>query len=383
MSFSLSSEQQMLRDSIDKFLQQNYDFETRRSLASSPLGYSSENWQTFADLGWLSIPFSEESGGYGGSIVDVITVTEAFGKVLATEPYVANLILAGRLLEIIASEDQKQLILPSLIAGETQLALAHSERASAANPAYVGCQLDTDGDGYRINGDKIVVLNGPSADLLLVSARSSGKARDRTGIEIFLVDANSEGITRRDYSTIDGLRAADINFNNVRIPATARLGNPDTNIQALETVIDEAIVAMSAEAVGAMEILNTQTVEYARTRKQFGTPIGKFQSLAFRMVDMFIAQEQSKSMLYMGALSLAEGKAETSQAVSALKVQISKASQLIGEQSVQIHGGMGTTDELAIGHYFKRLLAIDALFGNRDYHLDRYVNTASLSRISG
>ncbi len=368
----LTPEQEMLRDSVEKFLQQSYDFDTRRKLAESEPGFSEQNWQTFADLGWLSVPFAEESGGFGGSMVDVIIISEALGKALVTEPFVASLILGGRLAERLGDETLKGALLPQLMEGGVQLALAHSERHSAGNPACVGCQARQAGDDYLITGDKIMVLNGASADKLLVTARSSGGERDRGGIEVFAVDADSPGITRRGYATVDRMRSADIRFDGVRVPASARLGDPASNIDAIEAVIDEAILAFGAEAIGAMEILTQDTVEYAKTRKQFGQPIGRFQALQFRMVDMWLAHQQSLSALYMAALHQPEGGALAKRSASALKVTVGKASRLVGEQAIQIHAGIGTSDELRVGHYFKRLLCIETLLGSIDYHLDRY-----------
>lgn len=372
MTFALSEEQQMLKDSVDRFVAQDYGFDVRRALAESDLGYSVGNWKTFAELGWLSVPFAEENGGFGGSLRDVATMTEALGRGLVTEPFVPCLVLAGRLVEMLGSADQKQAILPPVIAGETQLALAHVERRAAGNPACVGCTAQADGDGFLISGEKQLVLNGPSADLLLVSARSGGAERDRQGVELFVVDADTDGIRRRDYPTIDGLRAADITFDNVRVDGASRMGNPDTSIDAIETVTDEAIIACCAEAVGIMEVLVRDTVEYARTRKQFGTPIGKFQALQHRMVDMFVAQEQSRALLLQVIGEFQPGGTAARKAASAIKVHVSRSARLIGEQAIQIHGGMGTTDELHIGHYVKRLLALEVLFGDTDYHLDRY-----------
>jgi len=372
MTFALSEEQQMLKDSVDRFVAQDYGFDVRRALAESDLGYSAGNWKTFAELGWLSVPFAEENGGFGGGLRDVATMTEALGRGLVAEPFVPCLVLAGRLMEMLGSAEQRQGILPSVIAGETQLALAHTERRAASNPACVGCTVQADGDGFLISGEKHLVLNGPSADLLLVSARSGGAERDRQGVELFVVDAHADGIYRRDYPTIDGLRAADITFDKVRVTASSRLGDPGTNVDAIEAVIDEAIIACCAEAVGVMEVLVRDTVEYARTRKQFGTPIGKFQALQHRMVDMFVAQEQSRALLLQVIGEFQSGGAAARKAASAIKVHVSRSARLIGEQAIQIHGGMGTTDELHIGHYVKRLLALEALFGDTDYHLDRY-----------
>ena len=363
MTFALSEEQQMLKDSVDRFVAQDYGFDVRRALAESDLGYSAGNWQTFAELGWLSVPFAEENGGFGGNLRDVATMTE---------PFVPCLVLAGRLVEMLGSAEQKQGILPPVIAGETQLALAHVERRAAGNPACVGCTVQADGDGFRISGEKHLVLNGPSADLLLVSARSGGVERDRQGVELFVVDAHADGVRCRDYPTIDGLRAADITFDKVRVDGAARLGDSGTNIDAIEAVIDEAIIACCAEAVGVMEVLVRDTVEYARTRKQFGTPIGKFQALQHRMVDMFVAQEQSRALLLQVIGEFQSGGVAARKAASAIKVHVSRSARLVGEQAIQIHGGMGTTDELHIGHYVKRLLALEVLFGDTDYHLDRY-----------
>ena len=362
----------MLKDSVEKFLHQNYDFDTRRKLANSELGFSQENWKTFADLGWLSIPFAEENQGYGGSMVDVITIAQALGKALVTEPFVANLILGGRIIEMLGGAELKQTLLPQVIAGDLQLALAHSERHSGDNPACVNCEAERSGADYLITGEKIMVLNGASASKLLVTARSMGAERDREGIEVFVVDADSPGISRRGYATVDGMRAADIRFDQLRVTAAARLGDPASNIDAIEAVIDEAIVASAAEAIGAMEVLNHDTVEYAKTRKQFGQPIGKFQALQFRMVDMWLAHQQSLSTLYMAALHQPEGGALAKRSASALKVIVSNASRLVGEQAIQIHAGIGTGDELRVGHYFKRLLCIETLLGGMDYHLDRY-----------
>jgi len=372
MSFELTAEQEMLQESVERFVTQSYDLQTHRRLAESTRGFSDENWKTFAELGWLSVPFAEENEGFGGSMVDIITITRALGGALVTEPFVASLILGGRIVELLGDDARKQALLPPLISGELHLALAHAERHSAGNPACVGCRVERDGEHYILTGDKIMVLNGAAADHLIVTARSSGAERDRAGIEVFVVDADAEGITRRDYPTIGGMHAADIRFDGVRVPAAARMGDPDANLHVLETVIDEAIVAFSAEAVGAMAVLHHDTVEYAKARTQFGRPIARFQALQFRMVDMWLAHQQCVSALHMAAQNQSEGGAVARRSASALKVVVSRASRFIGEQAIQIHAGIGTSDELRVGHYFKRLLCIDALLGSSDYHLDRY-----------
>lgn len=376
MNFDLSEERQMLVDSISKFLQNDYDFEVRRKLAKSELGFSRDNWKTYADLGWLSVPFSADYGGFGGTTIDLMLMHEQFGKAMVVEPLVPTLILGGRLIELLGNAEQKETLLSAVIQGELQLALASNERIARNNPAVVGTTAQQAGDDYVLNGEKVVVLNGHAADKLLVTARTAGAVDARDGISVFLVDANAAGVERTAYPTVDGLRAADIRLNDVKVPASSLLGSAGAAIEALETVLDEATLALCAEAVGAMEVMYKTTVEYGKTRKQFGLPIGKFQALQFRMVDMFIAHEQSKSMIYMAALRALEGREAARKAVSAAKVQIGKASRKVGQEAVQIHGGMGMTDELNVGYYFKRVTAVDALLGNVDYHLARYTQVA-------
>jgi alkylation response protein AidB-like acyl-CoA dehydrogenase len=376
MNFDLSEEQQMLVDSIGKFLKNDYDFEVRRKLAKSELGFSRDNWKTYAELGWLSVPFSADNGGFGGSTVDLMLMHEQFGKAMVVEPLIPTLILGGRLIELLGSAQQKETLLSAVIQGELQLALASNERIARNNPAIVGTTATAAGSDYVLNGEKIVVLNGAAADKLLVTARTSGAVDAADGISVFLVDANAPGIERTGYATVDGLRAADIRFTHVKVSAANLLGTAGAALEAVETVLDEATLALCAEAVGAMDVMYKTTVEYCKTRKQFGTPIGKFQVLQFRMVDMFIAHEQSKSMIYMAALRALEGRDAARKAISAAKVQIGKSSRKVGQEAIQLHGGMGMTDELNVGYYFKRVTAFDALFGNVDFHLERYTQVA-------
>ena len=309
-------------------------------------------------------------------MVDVITLCEPMGKALVTEPVVASLILGGRLVELLGVGEQRKEILSSLVSDNEQLALAHSEYRSGDNPAYVNCSVERDGDDYLISGDKIMVLNGPAADKFLVTARSSGGERDRAGIEVFIVNANaiknSSGSTLRAYATVDGMPAADIHFDALRVSAVDRIGNPATNIDALEIVLDEAVFAFSAEAIGAMEVLIGDTVEYAKSRKQFGTAIGKFQALQFRMVDMWMGHQKSLAALHLAAGQMPAGGADRRRAASALKVVVSETAKFVGENAIQLHGAIGTTDELRVSHYFKRLLCIESLLGSVDFHLDRY-----------
>lgn len=376
MNFDLSEEQQMLVDSIGKFLQNDYAFDVRRKLAKSELGFSRDNWKMYSELGWLSVPFSADNGGFGGSTIDLMLMHEQFGKAMVVEPLVPTLILGGRLIELLGNATQKEALLSAVIQGELQLALASNERVARNNPAIVATTARRDGNDYVINGEKIVVLNGHAADKLLVTARTSGAQDAADGISVFVVDADAAGVERTVYPTVDGLRAADIRFSNVQVPAANLLGDEGAAFTAVETVIDEATLALCAEAVGAMEVMYKTTVEYTKTRKQFGMPIGKFQVLQFRMVDMFIAHEQSKSMIYMAALRALDGREAARKAISAAKVQIGKASRKVGQEAIQLHGGMGMTDELNVGYYFKRVTAFDALFGNVDYHLERYTRVA-------
>lgn len=377
MNFDLSEEQQMLVDSITKFLQNDYDFETRRKLVASEIGYSQQNWKTFAELGWLSVPFAEEHGGFGGNAIDVMLMMEAFGKALVTEPFIPTVILGGRLIELLGNTQQKQELFPAVIQGELQLALAYDERVARGNPACLTLQAKPSADGYVLSGEKVMVLNGHNADKLLVSARTSGSLTDAAGISVFVVDADAVGIEKTSYPTTDGTWAANIVFNDVSVGADQLMGAEEGSaLNALEVVLDEAAVALGAEAVGAMEVLYKTSVEYCKTRKQFGMPIGKFQVLQHRMVEMFMAHELTQSTMYMAGLRNLEGGDVAKKAASAFKVQVGKAGRYIGQQAVQVHGGMGMTDELNVGYYFKRLTAIDALLGNTDYHLARYATVA-------
>ncbi|HET8705969.1 MAG TPA: acyl-CoA dehydrogenase [Pseudomonadales bacterium] len=373
MNFTFSEEQNLLRDSIRKFVQSEYDFEKRRKLANSELGYSKENWSKFAELGWLAVPFSEEDGGFGGGAVDVMIVMEELGKGLVLEPYLANVVLAGSLLSKLATAEQKNHYLTAMISGEMQFALAYSERTARFNLASVDTTAEVAGADYVLNGAKAVVLNGHAADTLIVVARTAGNSQDKRGISLFLVDANAAGVTRTAYATAEGVKVADVQFNNVRVGSNQLLGTAGAAFDALESAVDEAIVALSAEAQGVMETLLYTTVQYTKTRKQFGMPIGAFQVLQHRMVEMFMECEQMRSLLYMATLHQAKGGKEAKIAASAVKAQLGKAARYVGQQAIQLHGGMGMTDELNVGYYFKRLEMMGILFGNTDYHLARYV----------
>ena len=372
MDFSFSDEQKLLSDSVERFIQDEYDFDTRRAIVKSDEGFRRDYWAKFAELGWLALPFSEDDGGLGGSPVDTMIVMEAFGKGLVVEPYLQTVVLGGGFLRAGGTKAQKDAVLPGLIEGRTLLAFAYAEPTSRYNLADIQTKATKDGAGYRISGQKAVVVHGPSADYFVVTARTAGGQRDEKGVTVFLVPAKAAGVSRRDYPTVDGLRASEISFENVSVGADAVIGEVDNGLSLVELVVDEGIAAVVAEAVGAMKKLHDMTLEYLKTRVQFGQPIGRFQVLQHRQVDMFMAYEQSKSMSYMANLKLGEAPAARKKALSAAKVQIGKAGRFVGQQSVQLHGGMGMTDELAVGHYFKRLTMIDTQFGNVDHHLKRF-----------
>lgn len=373
MDFSFSDEQTLLADSVGKFIQNDYNFEQRQQLVRSEAGFSAANWQTFAELGWLGIPFPETDGGFGGSAVDTMILMEQFGRGLVVEPYLASVILAGGALRIAGTPEQKAAWLPGIIDGSKQGALAFAEPQGRFNLADLTTTAAVAEGGYRLNGSKCVVLNGPAADFFVVTARTGGGQRDPDGISLFLLPRDAPGMSRRDYPTVDAFRASEINFDNVVLEAGALLGEPGGGYPLIEQVIDHGILAVGSEAVGCMEVLYKATVEYCRTREQFGQPIGKFQVLQHRMVDMFMEHEQSRSLMYMAAMRMDEGYTdEAKKALSALKVQVGRSGRFVGQNAIQLHGGMGMTDELNVGHYFKRLTMIDTLFGNVDFHLKRF-----------
>ena len=377
MDFSLSEEQIMLQDSVQRFVQNDYSFEERQKTIKEGEGFSREVWQNFAELGWLALPFSEEVGGIGGGPVETMILMEEFGKGLVVEPYLSTILLVGKTLEEAGTAEHKEGLLSEIISGSKLGALAFVEPQARFSLNDCTTTANKTDAGYEINGFKGVVLGGPSADALVVVARTSGEQKDESGLTLFLVDANASGVSRRDYPTVDGLRASEITFENVVVAEADVLGEVDGGLVLLEKVIDYAILAIGAEAVGAMEVLYKTTVEYCKTREQFGQPIGKFQVLQHKMVDMFMEHEQTKSLVYMAALRLDDDYGTMAKkAVSALKVQVGKGGRLVGQGAVQLHGGMGMTDELNVGHYFKRLTTIDALFGNTDHHLKKYIKVA-------
>ncbi len=374
MDFSFTEEQTLLRNSVQRFIQDKYDIEARRKIINSEEGMSRDNWNAFAELGLLMAPFPEEYGGLGGDNIDMMVIMEEFGKGLVVEPYLQTVVLAGSFILHGGSEDQKQTLIPEIAGGEKIYAVAFAEPQGRYNLADLTTKAEKSGDGYTINGYKAVVLGGPWADKLIVTARTSGGERDEDGVSVFIVDKSADGVSTRDYPTVDGLRASEITFENVSVGADALLGKEGKGLGLVEKVFDIGIAALCAEGCGALRVLTDSTVEYCKTREQFGQPIGKFQVLQHRMVDMFMETEQMISMTYMVNLKLDESDVERKKAASAAKVQLGKSGKFVGQSAIQLHGGMGMTDELHVGHFFKRVTMMDTLFGNVDHHLKRYTS---------
>ena len=378
MDIALSEEQRLLKNSVERFIERDYPFDRRRQYAAAEDGFSRDAWRQFAELGWLGLAMPEAHGGLAGSLTDTAVLMEALGRGLVVEPYLSTVLLGGGLLCHSAANQQAALI-PSLIEGGLLVAFAFTERQSRYNLADVETTARAAGDGYLIDGAKGVVIHGASADKLIVSARLSGERREEAGISLFLVDGDAAGVSRRGYPTVDGLHAAEVTLNGVSVAGGDLLGPAGAAYPLIERVIDEACVAICAEAVGIMAVLVDATVEHLKTREQFGNPIGQFQVLQHRAVDMFNALELSRALVYRAAETIAanDDSANRARAASAAKVQIGRAGKLIGQQAIQLHGGMGMTDELSVSHYFKRLTMIGTLFGDADHHLKRFAALAS------
>jgi len=379
VDFDLSEEQQLLKDSLGRLLADHGSFAQRQKHRNEPDGWSRALWALYAELGLLGLPFEEKHGGLGAGPVETMVAMEAFGRALALEPYLATVILAGGLIRHAGSEAQKSALVPKIADGSLILAFAHGERQARYELADIATTAKKDGAGWVLDGEKGVVLHGDSADTLIVSARLSGQRRDRDGIGLFLVDGNASGVTRRPYPTVDGLRAAEITFSSVKLGADAVLGTPGKALPAIERVVDEAIAALAAESVGVMAVMHEATVEYLKTRRQFGTTIGSFQVLQHRAVDMLVALEQARSMAMFATMMVSEeNAAERSKAMAAAKVQIGRSGKFVGQQAIQLHGGIGMTNEYSVGHYFKRMTMIDTLFGPAEHHLARLAKTDGL-----
>lgn len=372
MDFELSEDQRALKDSIERFLSDKYDLEGRRKASASERGYSEDIWREFAEMGWLALPISEDGGGLGFGPAEIMILMEALGKHLVVEPYLASVVLAGCLIDRLGSAGQKDANLPGLIAGERMLAFAHSEPDAGYDLTHVETRAGKTANGYVLSGRKTIVLAGDVADAIIVSARTGGETQDSEGVTLFVVPTGAEGLDVVGFATVDGARAAEITLDGVAVGADDVLGEVGAAGAEIERAADIAIAAQGAEAMGAMEALYGQTRDFLATRKQFGAPLISFQVLQHRLVDMFTLYQETISLVYAATLMLDEDGAAAKRTVSAMKSHIGKAGRRVAQEAVQMHGGMGMTDELAVGHYFKRLMAIDALFGNADYHRKRF-----------
>ena len=378
MDLSLSAEDSILRDSVERFVRQSYPFNERRNFVDENKGFLQENWQKFSKLGWLGLNLPEEFGGNGGSAVDTMVVAEALGPGLILEPFLETVVIGSKLIQLGYNEKLKSELLSNLVGGRLILTFAFAEPQSRYSLSDVQLSAKPNEDQFVLNGKKAVVRHASSADKIIVSARTAGGRRDKRGITLFLVDRNNPGLSRRDYRLQDDVPASELIFDNVFLSRTAMIGDLDCALPLVELVVDHGIAMVCAEAVGIMSALYTATLQYVKTREQFGQPIGKFQVIKHRMVDMLMACEEARSMAYMATLKLDESDPNVrKRAASAAKVSIGKAARFVGQQSIQLHGGIGMTDELDVGHYFKRLTMIDILFGDVDFHLRRYSACAS------
>ena len=378
MNFDYTEEQTLLADSVRKLVEKEYDFESRKKLLKNAgVGSSKHIWSQFAEMGLLAMPLPGEYDGFGGGAVDLIGVMEAFGEGLVCEPYVATVILGARTVALAGNAAQKLDILPKVATGSLKLALAVSESKSRYNLDHCETRAVQQGNNYTLNGKKMVVLGAPEAGRIIVSARIAGAARDSDGVSLFLLDSKAAGVKLDSYRTFDDLSAGDVTLNNVQVQAAALLGEPGKARVVIEEVMDFANAVSCAEAVGAMEYANKATLEYLKTRKQFGQPIGAFQALQHRMVDMTISAIQSRSMVFLACTSVngESSPGERSRRVAAAKIKCADAARHISQEAVQLHGGMGMTEELKISHTFRRLTMLARRFGDADYYLDRFALT--------
>lgn len=374
MDLQYTPEQIQLRESVERFVREAYDFSHRRKVVGSDLGYDESCWRMVAEFGWLAIPFSEDEGGLGGDATDTGIVMEGVGRGLLLEPYLASVVLGGGMVSALGSVAQKAEWLQPMMGGERKLSLAYAEPGTRYELFEGETSARLDGQSYVIDGHKSLVYGGAAADVFIVIARTSGQPGERAGLSAFAIDAGTHGLSLTPYATHDGQRAAELTLKGVRVDAARRLGEEGAAGDALERVIDQAIAAVASEAVGAMTVLVDSTLEYLKTRQQFGRPIGTNQALQHRMVDMYIALDEARSMALYGALMLREQDAAARRkALSAAKIEIDRTARLIGQEAVQMHGAMGVTEELAVSHYFKRLAMIELSFGDTDWHVERYM----------
>ena len=379
MDFNYTQEQQQFKDALRRFIDKDYTFEHRNKIVHSEPGISDSAWATLTELGMLALPIPEEQGGFNGSAVDMLVVMQELGRGLLVEPYFAT-VLGAQFLKLAGGQEA---LLEQVAGGGLKLAAALGEKQARHELFNVATTATSQGDTYVINGTKAVVIHGAQAGKIIVSARTGGDQRDTGGISLFVVDASAEGVTRSDYRTIDCQRAADITFANVRVPASALLGKADEGWEILDAAVDYGAALLCAEAVGAMDALNAATLEYLKTRQQFGVPIGKFQALQHRMAEMFMQAEQARSMATLAAVKVSSVDAnERRRTVSAAKVRVGQALKYVGQQAVQLHGGMGVTNELPAAHHFKRLTMIELTLGDTDHHLARFAALPDFHKVA-
>ena len=377
MDLSISEEQSAIRDVISRFIENEYDFEKRMSIAEGDTAFDSDVYNFFVEQGFTAIPFSEEDGGLNGGPVETMLIMKEIGRGLVLEPYLENVILAGGILKRLATDDQKSKWLSNIINGELQSTLAFTEPQSRFNLNDVATVAKENGDKVIINGKKSFVLNGKEADIIIVPARTSGSQTETEGISLFVVESDLPGISKNNYKSVDGHSASEITFKNVEVNKDNLLGEIGKGYQALESTIDDATLAVCAEATGIMKSLHDKTVEYSKNRVQFGVPIGGFQALQHRMVDTLMACEETESILLWALTTNQDDSSSLKKAISGLKYQIGTAGKHVGQEAVQLHGGMGISWELDIAHFFKRLSSIEILFGNADFHMKRFLTLSN------
>ena len=372
MDFAYSEEQRLLKESLDRLLADRYGFDKRRGYLGEPEGWSAELWSQYAELGLLGLPFAEEYGGYGGGPIETMIVMEGFGRVLALEPYLATVVLAGTALRLAGNEAQKSALLPQIAEGKLRLAFAHGEQQARYDLDDVITTAKQKGGGWVIDGAKSVVSHGDGADKLIVSARTSGTRNDKDGITLFLVDGDAHGVARRGYTLRDGTRAAEVSLSGVEIGADAVIGAIGKAYPVIDRVAEAGIAAMAAEAVGCMETMQSMTLEYMKTRVQFGKPIGENQALQHRATEMFMSLEQGRSLAMLAAMMIDEpDAAERAHTLATVKVGVGQAARFVSQNAIQLHGGIGMTEEYAVGHYFRRCMVIEHSFGDITHHLSR------------
>lgn len=370
MDFDLSEEQNLIRDQLERLLKDRYGFEQRRAILASPEGYSAEAWSALAEMGLMALPFAEEDGGLGGGPVETMIVMEALGAALSLEPYLPTVVLGGGFLRMGGSADQKAELIPQIAAGEMKLAFAQTERNSRYDLHHVETTATKDGAGWKLDGRKFAVAGAPSADRLVVTARTAGGVRDERGMGVFIVDANAPGVTIRAHANQDGQRAGEVTLEGVSVSADAAIGDPEGGLPLVGRVARAGIAALAAEAIGVMSAMHAHTLDYLKVRRQFGVPIGSFQVLQHKAADMFVALEQARSMaLFATTTEDSDDESGQWRVAHAVKAEIGRAGRIVGENAIQLHGGIGMTMEHAVGHHFKRMSMINVAFGDDAHHL--------------